>query len=560
MMKRTSLLIIILAAQCSVPAWSQVSRPHEVETRTWLQSYEAIKQLIKGDTETRQKCGFPAITLAMKNRKVLTPELSSALQILQDRPSTQKSIVVGNFCVHYDTSGFYAAALLDSVYQKIPGSADQFADSVAAIANYCEDVESRILGYAPSPGDSLEGGGPQYDIYVTGLGDYGFTVPESAILAKPDGGRWTSFITIDNSFQFVKPLGNRGLPALRVTLAHELHHSIQIGNYGYWTSDIFFYEMTSVWMEDVVFTQVNDYYQYVNSNQGEFNSPQVPFFSNEFIMYSRAVWCHYIAKRFGRDAMLRTWEEIKTVPPLQAIDQALSKLPYASSFKSAFAEWNVWNYFTGARSDSIHYYPEGDAYRAIQPAVIDYVPPFQTETGILHTLGSTYVVLKSGVEESPLVLSNVNLFLGESRTDSAFSYTFSVANSQTSDSHILSNSGLFVTLDVPDPNSWYLTMLNSGPTSSSPFPDPFKPDGRLRLNIPVSGVSTLTGTLSIFTSAMELVYSSTVTSEFSALTRGQVFQWNGITNKKNIVSSGVYFYYLEFLGQAVKGKFAVLRK
>lgn len=552
--------MILIWALCPVPGWSQVSRPQTVETRTWLNSYETIKQLTIGGSDTYQKCGFPAITIAIKNRKNLTPEISSALQILQDRPSTQKSIVAGRFCVHYDTSGFYAAAMLDSLYQKIPGSANQFADSVAAIANFCEDIETRILGYAPSPGDTLQGGGPQYDIYVTALGDYGFTTPESAILDKPDGGRWTSFITVDNAFQFVKPSANKGLPALRVTLAHELHHSIQIGNYGYWTSDIFFYEMTSVWMEDVLFTQVNDYYQYVNSDKGEFNSPQIPFFSDEFIMYSRAVWCHYIAKRFGRDAMLRTWEEIGTVPPLQAIDQALSKPPYASSFKIAFAEWNVWNYFTGARNDSIHYYPEGGAYRAIQPAVIDYSPPLQTETGVLHTLGSTYVTMKSGADESPLVLSNINLPSGESRKDTAFSYAFSVANSPTSDSYIHSNSGLYVTLNIPDPKSWYLTMLNSGPPSSSPFPDPFKPDGHIRLNIPVSSVTTLTGTLSVFTSAMELVYSSTLTSEYSALTRGQVFQWNGMTNKNSIASSGVYFYFLEYPGQAMKGKFAVLRK
>ena len=550
----------LLLAYCSLPAWSQESTPRKVPTSTWLESYDKIKQLITGNSDSYRKCGFPAITFALKNRRNLSPELSSALELLQDRPSTQKSIVVGNFCVHYDTSGIYAAAMLDSVYLKIPGSANQFADSVAAIANYCEDVETRILGYAPSPRDSLAGGGPQYDIYVTALGDYGSTTPESAIVDKQGGGRWTSYITVDNAFQFVKPSANKGLPALRVTLAHELHHSIQIGNYGYWTSDLFFYEMTSVWMEDVLFTQVNDYYQYVNSDVGEFNSPQVPFFSNEFIMYSRAVWCHYVAKRFGRDAILRTWEEIKTVPPLQAIDQALSKMPYASSFKSAYAEWSVWNYFTGARSDSIHYYPEGGAYRAIQPAVIDYIPPIQTESGDLHTLGSTYVIMKSGADESPMVLSNVNLLLGESRNDTAFSYTFSVANSPTSDSYIRSNSGLNITLDVADPKSWYLTMLNSGPTSYSPFPDPFRPDGRVRLNIPVSPVSTLTGTLSIFTSAMELVYSSTVTSEYSALTRGQVFRWNGMTNKNSVVSSGVYLYFLEFPGHAVKGKFAVLRK
>ena len=203
---------------------------------------------------------------------------------------------------------------------------------------------------------------------------------------------------VDNTFQWVNPPVNRGMPGLHVTLAHELHHSIQIGNYGYWTSDIFFYELTSVWMEDVVFPQVKDYLQYTSSNEGHFANPQVPFNSNDFIMYSRAIWAHFIAKRFGRDAMLRSWEEISSAPPLQAIDHALNKPPYNSSFKNAFAEWTVWNYFTGARSDSVLYYPEGASYPEIASSTIDFVPPAETLGGNLYVLSSAYENINSGGE------------------------------------------------------------------------------------------------------------------------------------------------------------------
>ena len=560
MIGRILLLLLVIEAVVCTPAWNQDSRPSAVEEKNWLRSYETLKQFMRsGAGDIHEKCGLPAITFAIHNRNSLTPELSSALQILETRPTAQKSIILRNFRVHYDTSGQNAAAMLDSLYQKIPGSADQFADSVAAIANYCEDFETQVLGYPPSPGDSLEGGGPEYDIYVTDLRDYGATTPEPPNVERPDGSRWTSFITIDNSFQFVSPPVNKGLPALRVTLAHELHHSIQIGNYGYWTNDIFFYEITSTWMEDVVFTQVNDYYQYTNLASGHFNNPQTPFNDNGFIMYSRSIWGHYIAKRFGRDAMRRTWEEIGSVAPLQAIDQALSKQPYGSSFRSAFAEWSLWNYFTGPRSDTMHFYPEGAAYRAIQQAAIDFVPPQQTETGALNTLGSKYFDIKQGLNESPLVLSSLNLSAGEIRKDSAFAYSFSISNSLSSTSYINSNSGLFISLSVPDQGNWYLTFLNNGTATSSPFPDPFKADGRAELNIPVSPGSAVTGTLSIFSSDMTLVYSSSVTSEYSAFTRGQVFQWNGVTNKNRIAGSGVYIFFLEFQGHAIKGKFAVLR-
>ncbi len=293
------------------------------------QSYEVIKQYMGNGRviPDHEKCGFAAISYAIRNRDRLSPEVRTALTIVLQRPTNQKSILVGAMRVHYDTTGDNAPAMLDSLDQKIPGTADQYADSVAAIANYCATFETQMLGYLPIPSDGDAGGGPEHDIYVTNLGDYGFTTPDSALLTKPnggDGGTWTSFTTIDNSFQFVNPPVNKGMPGLRVTLAHELHHSIQIGNYGYWSDDIFFYEITSVWMEDVVFPAVKDYLQYTSSSEGHFANPGVPFNSDDFIMYSRAIWAHFVAKRFGRDAMLQTWRKISLAPPLQAIDLALN--------------------------------------------------------------------------------------------------------------------------------------------------------------------------------------------------------------------------------------------
>ena len=62
-------------------------------------------------------------------------------------------------------------------------------------------------------------------------------------------------------------------------------------------------------MEDVVFPAVKDYLQYTSSSEGHFANPGVPFNSDDFIMYSRAIWAHFVAKRFGRDAMLRPGKE-----------------------------------------------------------------------------------------------------------------------------------------------------------------------------------------------------------------------------------------------------------
>ena len=223
-MKLFSALRIALALCCVGPiALSQRSTPLKVDRTQRAKSYEVLKQFMEtgGAIATHEKCGLPAISYAIRNRNRLTPEVLTALDVILTRPENQKSVLLGNIRVHYDTTGIDAPAMLDSLYQKIPGSADQYADSVAAIANYCETFEKQVLGYLPIPSDGNAGGGPEHDIYVTSLNDYGYTSPDSVLTSKPDGGdggTWTSFTTIDNSFQFVNPPINKGMPGLRVTL------------------------------------------------------------------------------------------------------------------------------------------------------------------------------------------------------------------------------------------------------------------------------------------------------------------------------------------------------
>jgi len=529
-------------------------------------SYDVLNQFLNSGktTSLHEKCGLPAISYAIKNRRRLRPEVESALEVILSRPDNQKSILVGSMRVHYDTTGDYAPSMLDSLYQKIPGTADQFADSVAAIANYCEMFEAKVLGYLPIPSDGSAGGGPEHDIYITDLGDYGYTSPDSVLLSKPndgDGETWTSFTTIDNSFQFVNPSANKGMPGLRVTLAHELHHSIQLGSYGYWSNDIFFHEITSVWMEDVVFPQVKDYIQYTSSSAGHFANPWVPFNSNDFIMYSRGIWGHFIAKRFGRDAMRRSWEEARFVPPLQAVDNALSKAPYNSSFIDAFAEWTGWNYFTGARSDSVRYYPEGALYPEIASSSLTFSPPTQTGAGTLYALSSAYLIISFDGNTFPYIVSNINLDSAIIRYPLSFPYTYSIAeagnDSLTANFYVPDKSGWFNKILG---NDWSNTILIPGTSIAAPFPDPFYPNGSSDINFPVGGTNPVAGELSIFSADMKLVYSGSLSSTMSIRLGSEVIKWNGIKNNAEMASSGVYIYFIQMQGQSIKGKFALLRK
>ena len=178
----------------------------------------------------------------------------------------QTSVVSSNgfFRVHYDLTGTNALGYdLNLLLQAI--------DSVYSF-------EITYLGYPAPPSDGSAGDDDKYDIYVLNILDYGYTQPEDMVGAS----KWTSFMVIDNDFG--TGFYTHGIDAARVTVAHEFHHAIQMGNYApinpsepYRSSDRFYYELTSTAFEEFVFDEVNDYYAYMPAY---FNHPSQSFPQN----------------------------------------------------------------------------------------------------------------------------------------------------------------------------------------------------------------------------------------------------------------------------------------
>ncbi len=505
------------------------------------------------------KCGLPAIAYAMANRASLNGEDIAALNSVLVRPPTHKSIVRGHFRIHYDTAGIHEPAMLNAQHHRIPASANEYADSMGSILQYAYRFEIDSLGFAPPPADDVSGGGPEYDVYVQDLGAsyYGYTTPELPINGKPSGGTYTSFITVDNDFTFVLPINNQGLPALRVTLAHELHHAIQMGNHGYWTGDIYFYEITSVWMEDVVYTDVNDYVQYTNSQNGHFAQPNVSFASNDFIMYSRSVWCHYLAKKFGRDIVRQIWQEIGNLRPLSAMDAVFAQQQYASSLRNAFAEWSTWNYFTGARNDSVSCYPEGRNYRTLTPAFSGFSAPSRTIVGTVSPFGSRYYDV-GGVLS--LVVTNVNLSAANADDAQTFSFSLQLNSKRVDDSYFPTVAQIFVKLEAPDLTNWFAKDLFGVSGAQSPFPNPFLVGENRFLHFPLATPNQVAGSVTVYSTSMDLVSSTSQTSLYLAQLGMQVFRWNGRNEGNELVGSGIYFYFIQTPSGTSKGKVAVIRK
>ncbi len=511
-----------------------------------------------------EKCGLPLLSAAIRSRATLNPDERSALGAILQRTERQTSVIgdSGRFKFHFDTTGTDAPALLDASGNRIAGTARAFVDSAIAIITHVYAYETGTLGFHPPPSDGMLGGGPEYDIYISHIGpdDYGFTTPD---YAAGNGDTSSTFIDIDCDFSFVTPAANKGIPSLRVTLAHEFHHAIQIGSYGYWFSDVWFHEVTSVWMEDVVYHGENDYLNYVDGIFGpsQFTSPGTPLPTNDFIEYSRGILGKYFTKRFGPSTMLHIWQNIHGMPPLPAIDLTLRQIPsQASSLSVAFAEWTLWNYYTGPQADTVNYYTESALFPVMAESYFDLISPTQQISGSLSCLGGAYFGFASGTDTVTVALANLDTGCPAGAT-TVSPFTLTVSRNKPDDTYRGIAGGLYLKLDVTNASQWIAWSIGrQGPSTASggegsAFPNPFNPGGGGLLFFPANADE---GTLAVYSSGMELVYNGSLQTQSRLGQR--VFTWNGLTNRNTVAPTGVYIFVLSLPGRTVTGKVALVRR
>ncbi len=324
-----------------------------VKTRSHIYNNQSF-QPENGDT-TVVKCTFELAAEIKVNYNNFSLQQQQILNKLLSRPSSDASFVTPNgfFRVHYSTSGINA-----------PGY--NLSDLAAALdSSY--NFEVNYLGFPPPPGDStsgtdpsLYGGDNKYDIYITNLNPYsdgyGYTQPENSANNGPD--TYTSYMVIDNDFG--SGFYTHGINAARVTVAHEFHHSIQIGNYIYRDSDRFFFELTSTSMEDFVFSTVNDYYNYMPDY---FDNPDRCFSDNNG--YNLAIWNIYLKDNYGFDIIKKQWQFMPQMRAMNAINSSLNS--YGSNFKFDLNRFGIWTYYTGYRAIPGRYFLEASNYPLLAP-------------------------------------------------------------------------------------------------------------------------------------------------------------------------------------------------
>ena len=545
-----------------VSAFAQVQSSH-LTPENIIQYYQNLRAgnihtaaEIIGDTMHSHKCGFGVTSQLLNQWKNFTVLQKQQLKAVLQQTSSQCDTIIGHFHIYYDTSGMNTPALLDVNNNRIEGTAKAYVDSVGAIFNHVWDVEIGGLGFSAPP---FETGQTAYNIFIIELSgeDYGGTNFADTLSSGPPF-HCTTNIDIDNDFA---EYSTKGIPALEVTAAHEFHHAIQIGSYGYWGDDErYAYEMTSTWMESYVYPAVLDYYQYLHDYFYGF-STGLPLYSTAYGGYERVVWAQFLAKRFGIGIMKDTWNHMATERYIESAQNAIAE--HGSMLSDEFAQFAYWNYFTADRADISKSYSNGYNYPRFSPSqsavysgassmLSDYAEP-------LSVTMNNFIVNKDTIT-AVIVNDDINAALQRSTSTQAITITVG-SNPLSAPSQSLSN-GLYAGYSADHTDIWrtfYLestTHTNAFAANSAALPNPFNMEETNRLVLPVPNETSDFATVSFISTSMNSVFSRQFNTSIEFGKRSIAVPTSLLKSK---LSSGIYFVIATVNGNEYKWKVAVIK-
>ena len=472
-----------------------------------------------------------------------------------DPPLLQDSLVSphGKFMLHYDRFGVNAVPGTDSSNNGVP----DFIDSAAVIFDYVRDYQINVLGYNP-PLDMNGVPVGFYHIYFQNLEDvYGTTYAKEEIPGPPDFIRYTSYIILDNDFQNDIYL-TRGLDGLKVTAAHEFNHAIQLSSRVWWLNqepvDLFLMEMTSTWLEDVIYENINNYIYYLPFMFQRFSNTS--FVNIEYLYpYGNSLFWHLIEKRYGPEVVTQVWKKIEEKPGLDALNEVLNGLN--SSLSIQLHQYSIWMNFTGDRADTINFFPESHLY-----------PNLTIQSDDVYNIEGIFSTQKNLKSLASRVLQ-IYTTRGKEYFVNGVSTQYTGFCSHLTSSAILNtipfnHYGVFTLWSEP---ALRVTLTNTSRETATikyslgteftdidmnlkVYPNPVvlsKQDEISFINIPEAG------RIYIFNSIGSQIYHLTIENQ------QQIISWNLKNEWGEAVSSGVYLYVFKSKAFEIKGKFAVVR-
>jgi hypothetical protein len=287
-------------------------------------------------------------------------------------------------CAHWVSTTRDAPPAVDVDANGVP-------DQVDATLRVLEEVwQKEVVEYGyrppkPDGGSPNDGSDDRIDVYLADLGDdsiYGYCTTDDPTAAEGPNGPWdvSAYCALDNDYdpsQFVGAAS--GDAALQVTAAHEFFHAVQFA-YDF-LEDAWALEGTAVWMEDEVYDDVNDAYQYLDKSA--LSRPRIPLdLALEAgsplggFQYGSFVFWRFLSESFGGPEVIRRIWELADGSPAgvdqyswQAVDTALRER--GARARAAFARFGAVN------AHPERFYEEGSSYPATPISVRRALSPAQ---------------------------------------------------------------------------------------------------------------------------------------------------------------------------------------
>jgi hypothetical protein len=362
-----------------------------------------------------------------------------------------------------------------------------------------------------------------------------------------------------------------GEPLVKITIAHEFHHSIQFG-YGEddgMSNSRILNEMTSTWMEYRCFPEVKDYTQYVRSL---LSAPdKFPFGAGD--ARNGYYWCvfgQYLFDKFDDRALLKTWKLIGNgYNSYVALDSALKEC--GSNLENSWCDFSSWLYYTGSRAIEGKYFQDAAIFPEINPKTkLNFTNPAIISTGTTQSFEQRCIRIflppqgETSLDTLDIIVANTDLYAAEKLIPSNKNFSITVANSPANHCKEIENSGFYYGLTAPNGNICEKTFFVISNPVDFAFPNPFNDNKFEYLNFPVPSGASLNSEVSV------RIYNSDMTELFSDKLKVEIFQdlFDDKYSKRiakihatkfHSFQNGIYIYSVEFGENITFGKFTLLR-
>jgi hypothetical protein len=263
------------------------------------------------------------------------------------------------------------------------------------------------------------------------------------------------------------------------------------------------------------------------------------------------------------------------VPQARALNTISASLgEHNSSFKEAFHEFGIWNFFTRHRAKQGEYFEEAASYPLARSiSSVFFQPPDEIITVNSKPVVNSYITFvntEPNPDDSLIVLvSNADYLSGVSNPNANFPFEYTLFNHPAPGSIRLNeNFDYYFVFEVQSPQSWSHSEFLGNELIGEhkllakydyAFPSPFIYDKNTSIFIPVTNPETDEVDLNIYSPSMDLIYISG--NQPLGQRDGQAgIVWNVLDTNGQRLASGVYIYAVRSGNETTLGKLVIFNE